>query len=168
MHVRVCVPSPHEVEQSPHDDQAPSTGGGHEPRLHTLLSVALPTQSAPFTGTGFVQVRVRVIAPSPHVTEQPLQADQADHPPSIETVISLETETEYSWDLTCAFGTHKCTAVGGRSRVGHVIIVRGEYKLSGCCVAPVYSHQQGRTGTAQAGVCKLVGGGVALTVHWQC
>lgn len=57
---------------------------GHNFKLHYdfLVSIATPLQGfPPFTGAGFVQLRLRICNPSPHVFEQEAHSDHADQLP---------------------------------------------------------------------------------------
>ena len=58
-------------------------GIGHAPLSHTAFSLVGPSHAfPPLLGAGLLQVRVRVICPLPHVTEQALYALHAEKPPS--------------------------------------------------------------------------------------
>lgn len=56
---------------------------GHGDCLHSCVSLVGPAHNfPPYDGSGLLQTRVRLILPEPHVTEQALNGDQSENPPS--------------------------------------------------------------------------------------
>ena len=57
--------------------------------VQSAVSFVFPSQSRPFTGGGFVQVRVRVNIPFPHSLLHSLHLLHEDQPPFSEKMLSL-------------------------------------------------------------------------------
>ena len=81
---RDCIPPPHSRVQSPHSVHGNHTQStGQCLKKHSWLCVCGPSQSLPlYWGMGFVQLRVLVCVPLPHVTLQSLNCVHSVQPPS--------------------------------------------------------------------------------------